>query len=352
MITISREGEIIAVRFAYNRTIIAILKSIARYQWRPDEKKWSFPFSPEKLDEIKLALSSYPISIDDSLADYSGTGKTLLAALKRELIIRKYSRKTIQAYLHYNRELLSFVKKTPDEINNDDVKRYLFYLADSRDMSTSTLNCVINAFKFYYGTVLHREYMYDICRPKKDKKLPVVLNAGEVIAIFRSLRNLKHRVIMMIIYSAGLRIGELVKLKAEDIDFSRKTIHIRGGKGRKDRYTILSDRAVDVLREYQQHFNHDPWLFEGQHKGTHITTRTVQKIFKYACESIGLEKNATVHTLRHSFATHLLEKGIDLRFIQELLGHASCKTTEIYTHVSSRKLNEIKSPLDDLFDKE
>ncbi|MCD6274789.1 MAG: site-specific integrase, partial [Candidatus Aenigmarchaeota archaeon] len=268
--------------------------------------------------------------------------------LRKNLVVRKYSPKTIKSYIHYNKDFLGYVRKKPNEITNEDVKDYLFYLVEEKEVSASTLNTVINALKFYYGEVLKRGFVYELKRPKKDKKLPVVLNQEEISKILSSITNIKHRLILMLIYSAGLRVSEVVKLKPGDIDDERKLIHIKGGKGRKDRYTMLSEVATEMIRRYLKEYGQSIWLFSSQDKEKHITTRTVEKIFSNACKKANIKKNATVHSLRHSFATHLLERGTDLRYIQELLGHKSSKTTEIYTHVSNKDIGKIKSPLDSL----
>lgn len=268
--------------------------------------------------------------------------------LRRELVSRKYSPKTIKAYLHYNKDFLRFAKKKPLDVANEDIKNYLFYLADQKDASASTLNLAINALKFYYFIILKRKFVYEIKRPKKDKKMPVVLSREEVSRIFSSVTNVKHKAILMLTYSAGLRVSEVVKLKVEDIDIQRKLIRIRSGKGRKDRYSILSEVALETLQEYLKEYKPQKWLFLGQRKDKHLTERTTQKIFENACKKAGIRKEVTLHSLRHSFATHLMESGVDIRYIQELLGHKSSKTTEIYTHVSNRDLGKIKSPLDSL----
>lgn len=183
-------------------------------------------------------------------------------------------------------------------------------------------------------------------RPRKEKKLPIVLSREDVIRIFDSVNNIKHKAILMLAYSAGLRVSEVVKLKVQDIDAKRNMIHIKAAKGQKDRYTVLSEVALRVLREYWKVYQPKNWLFPGPRQNSHLTTRTVEKILEDASQKAGIAKNVTVHTLRHSFATHLLEGGIDLWYIQELLGHKSSKTTEIYTHVSQRDIGRIKSPLD------
>lgn len=185
-----------------------------------------------------------------------------------------------------------------------------------------------------------------VYRPKKEKKLPKVLSKEEIIKILKTVNNEKHKTILFLTYSAGLRVSEVVRLKSEDIDSRRMLIHIKQGKGRKDRYTILSEAALIQLRKYYMLERPEVWLFPGGKQGRHLTERSVDKIFQSACIQAGIRKNISLHVLRHSFATHLLEDGIDIRYIQELLGHSSSKTTEIYTHVSENSIRSIKSPLD------
>lgn len=237
---------------------------------------------------------------------------------------------------------MGYVKKKPSEVTNDDIRDYLFHPAE-KDRSASTLNIAINALKFYYGGILKRGFAYEIKRPKKDKKLPVVLSQEEVSCLLSSVSNLKHKVLLMLMYSAGLRVSEVVRLKIEDVDFQRKLIHVKGAKGRKDRYTILSEAGSGALQKYVKEYGQLKWLFPSQDRKRHLTTRTVKKIFSNICKKAGIKKSATVHSLRHSFATHLLENGVDLRYIQELLGHKSSKTTEIYTHVATKDLGELKA---------
>lgn len=196
--------------------------------------------------------------------------------------------------------------------------------------------------------MLKKKFVYEVKRPRKDKKLPVVLSKEEVAKIISSVDNIKHRAILMLVYSAGLRVGEVVRLKPEDIDSKRMLIHIKGSKGRKDRYTLLSEKTLEVLRAYWKKYKPEKWLFGGAREGRYLSIRSVQKIFEQACKRAGIRKEITIHGLRHSFATHLLEGGTDLRYIQELLGHKDSKTTEIYTHVSTQSLGKIKSPLDSI----
>ena len=208
----------------------------------------------------------------------------------------------------------------------------------------------LSALKFYYGEILNQNIIYEIKGPRKGKKLPVILSKEEIYEILSLCSNIKHKAILMMVYSAGLRVSEGVKLKVEDIDPQRNAIHIKGAKRRKDRYVNLSITVLQYLRQYFIDYKPKKWLFPGIKPDNHISSRTVQAIFEQTCKKAKIKKDVSIHTLRHSFATHLLESGVDLRYIQELLGHKSSKTTEIYTHVSNKNLINIKSPLDDIFE--
>jgi site-specific recombinase XerD len=218
-----------------------------------------------------------------------------------------------------------------------------------RGCKNSTINQFINALRYLYVELYHQPLLLgEIPRPNKEKKLPVVLSQEEVRRIFDATSNLKHRFMLMVTYSGGLRVGEVVKLRPEDLDSDRGLIHIHGGKGKKDRYTVLSPVIVAQLRDYWRLYRPRAWLFEGQQAGKPYSIRSAERVFEVAAERAGIRKEVSIHVLRHSFATHLLESGTDLRYIQELLGHASSKTTEIYTHVSQRKLGAIRSPIDEM----
>jgi len=363
----------IKISFPYNPVFVARVKTIKGHRWHPEGKYWSFQNTAGTVEKILEVFKGENIYIDSALQvrlpsnvivspDKIGTKQSQVSSipplkkgdigrfedLRRELLSRKYSYKTVKAYVYFNKDFLRYIGKNPDEINDCDIKDYLLYLAVEKQSATSTLNQAINALKFYYGTMLRKRFVYEVKRPRKDKKLPVVLSKEEVTKILSSVDNIKHKAILMLIYSAGLRVGEVVKLKIEDIDSERMLIHIKGSKGRKDRYTMLSEKVLDILRKYWKEYKPEKWLFEGAKTGRYLSTRTVEKILEHACEKAGIRKDVSVHTLRHSFATHLLEGGTDLRYIQELLGHKDSKTTEIYTHVSTKSIGKIKSPLDSL----
>ncbi len=270
-------------------------------------------------------------------------------AMRREMLLRGYSPRTIKVYIKHVSNFVRYFGKSPTELNQDQVCLYLMHLTEAKGVSTAYRDQAVSALKFFYGRVLGETFTAEsLPRPKKEYKLPAVLSAGEVKQFLGSVRNIKHLAILTLMYSAGLRVGEVVKLSVDDIDSARNMIHVRGGKGRKDRYSLLSAVALEVLRMYVRMYRPEEWLFPGERKGRHITIRTVQKVVEQTRERAGIRKAFSSHTLRHSFATHLLESGTDLRYIQELLGHKSSKTTEVYTHVTRRDIARIKSPLDNL----
>jgi site-specific recombinase XerD len=268
--------------------------------------------------------------------------------LETELHARKYSFKTIKAYRHYAQDCCQALQKTPDSIASGDIKAYLSYLSKTRNFSASSMNLALSALKFFYRRVLQKDFIREQRRPRQDKRLPVVLAKSEITRLLGAAQNPKHRLLLMLAYSSGLRVSEVVALKWEHIDFARKTVYIYAGKGRKDRTTLLSDIAAGSLQNYHTLFSagHGAWLFPGVPGNAHLSIRSAQKIFDINLEKAHIEKGATIHSLRHSFATHLLESGTDIRYIQDLLGHQSLKTTERYTHVAKRNALKIPSPLD------
>jgi len=233
----------IRVTFPYNPFFIEKIKTIARRRWHPEEKYWSFPNEEGTLEIILKVFEEEQIYVDPLHILYPLVGKGEgynFEDLRRELLSRKYSYKTVKSYLYYNKDFLNFFSKHPVEINDEDIKDYLLHLVEEKEAATSTLNQAINALRFYYGTVLGKKFLYEVKRPRKDKKLSVVLSQEEVVKILNSVDNIKHKVMLMLIYSAGLRVGEVVRLRPEDIDSKRMLIYIKGSKGRKDQYTILS----------------------------------------------------------------------------------------------------------------
>jgi site-specific recombinase XerD len=248
--------------------------------------------------------------------------------MKGDLELRGLSPETQKIYLYYVTNFSRYFNRSPYHLGKREIREYLLYLLREKKASASTVNLCYSALKFLYARTLKREeIMEKIPRLRSTKKLPVVLERQEVESLFSVMKNLKHRAILMLIYSSGLRLREASHLKVSDIDSKRMVLRIRQGKGRKDRYTLLSTLALEVLRKYWRHCRPKEWLFPGQLSDKPLSVRSIQRVFKKARTLAGIRKPATVHTLRHSFATHLLEQGTDLHRIQLLLGHRSLKTS-------------------------
>ena len=267
-------------------------------------------------------------------------------ALEKELKIRNFSQRTITAYLYYNRDLVTYCRKDPTMIAEADIKDYLWYLLDQRHVAAATARLAMNAIKFYYRTVKKRRFYFNFGLPRGAKRLPVVLSKTEVAALLGAVTNVKHRLLLSLMYSAGLRVSEVVALKPEDFDLDYHVLWVRQGKGNKDRQTILADRVLNELRQRLAAAPVGHYVFSGQGPGSHLTTRSVEKLFQQALELAGIKKQATCHSLRHSFATHLLESGVDAVYIQKLLGHRRLETTLIYARIASNFVGRITSPLD------
>jgi site-specific recombinase XerD len=271
-----------------------------------------------------------------------------LNKLETELRARKYSPRTISSYIHYNRAFCRSVQKRPEDAGPEDITGYLARLDKTMDLSSSSLNLAISALKFFYHEVLKKNIMNEQRRPRHDKRLPLILSKPEVEQILGQEKNPKHRLLLMMAYSSGLRVSEVVTLKQNSFDFERRVVFVRAGKGRKDRYTLLSDRAALFVKDYCRLYNIQEWLFPGRNEMRHLSIRSAQSIFEKALLNTGISKDVSIHSLRHTFATHLLECGTDIRFIQAILGHTCLKTTERYTHVARRSLEKIQSPLDQI----
>ncbi len=254
--------------------------------------------------------------------------------VRREMRLKNYSSKTIKSYISWLHSFVSYFRpRHPRDVTEDDIHSYLLYLIEERQFQASSVNQVFNALRLLYVDLYGMPFKIDsIPRPMKEKRLPDVLNQEEVLRIFREIDNLKHKVMLMIAYGSGLRVGEVVRLRTEDLDVVRMVIHVREGKHKKDRYTILSRAVLSALHAYVQLYKITEvgWLFPGAKPGRHLSERSIQEVIERAVKSASIRKTVSMHTLRHSFATALLEHGTDIRYIQELLGHGSIKTTEIY----------------------
>ena len=276
-----------------------------------------------------------------------------MTPLRRRMIedmkLRNLAPRTIQVYVERVAAFAKHFSKSPELLGQPEIRSYLVHLVQERHVSWSYYNQTVAALRFLYNVTLGRDDLLKrIACPKQPKKLPVVLSPEEVFRFFQAVPGLKHRALLMTAYAAGLRISEVVALLVDDIDSRRMVIRVRQGKGRKDRYVMLSPRLLEVLRAYWKAARPAHWLFPGQVEGRPLTAGTVHRACVQASRAAGLGKHVTVHTLRHSFATHLLEAGTDIRTIQLLLGHRELRTTAVYTHVSAAALEATQSPLDRL----
>ncbi|PJC01047.1 MAG: integrase [Candidatus Komeilibacteria bacterium CG_4_9_14_0_8_um_filter_36_9] len=269
-----------------------------------------------------------------------------LSSLAQELIIRGLSKRTIKLYLSYNMQFLQYLGKSAKEVTSQDIKDYLLYLK-FKNYSNTSLNLVISALKFYYTQVLKRKLFFNISRPKREKYLPNILSKSEIISLINLTGNLKHKLILSLMYGSGLRVSEVVKLKLRHFDLINREVLVKAGKGNKDRYTILSNYSINLFKKYIEILpNNQIYLFTGLKLNSHLSQRSAQKIFVQALNKAHIVKKVSCHSLRHSFATHLLESGVEMRLIQKLLGHTNIKTTQTYVRVAKSYLNSIKSPLD------
>lgn len=357
--------------FPFDREVISMIKTINGARWNPQGRYWHIPsesgsvtwlnhvFSGRILfvEETGNELNVKPLSSGENLPSKpvikvteDGHGRNrIIDEFVKSLILKQYSRRTIETYTSMFRLFLNYFRdRDIQSISDEEIRDYLLYLIDEKKVSLSYQNQAINAVKYYYEHVLGRSpKTYYLARPKPAIRYPTVLSEEEVAEILSRIGNLKHRMVIALIYSSGLRISEAINLRLEDIDSRMGYIVIKGGKGKKDRRTLLSKSLLENLRAYYKIYRPVKWVFEGQ-GGRQYSDESIQSVLRKAVSQAGIRKHVTVHTLRHSFATHLLEHGVNLRYIQTLLGHSSSRTTEIYTHVTNKGLFDIKSPLDNL----
>lgn len=274
---------------------------------------------------------------------------TVREKMLAELQLRGITPRTQTAYLREIAKLENYFNRSPEELGEEEVKEYLVHMLEERGLSSGTYKYYAAGIKFLYRTTLNRgEVVEKIKYPKAKIKLPVVLDLSEVRTMLSVMENLKHRAVLTITYSAGLRVSETAHLKVTDIDSKRMMVRVRQGKGGKDRYTILSKTTLECLREYWRAYRPKDWLFEGQKEDSHICYTSIRNIFVEAKERAGITKPVGPHSLRHAFATHLIEAGTSLHHVQLLLGHKSPKTTTVYLHVSKMNLAQVCSPLDSI----
>ena len=338
-----KQQKRIAVYYDNNPELIARFKKLPDAKWSATLKVWHLPDTPENRARFNLeAMVMSPFIALDKIEQIEN--------FKRYLNTKRYSPNTVKTYaealqvfLHY------FNDKEVSKINNADVVAFYNDFILAKKLSISYQNQVINSIKLFFKTIRETAIIVEkIYRPKREKLLPNVLSKEEVKAILNAHSNLKHKTMLSLIYSCGLRRSELINLKPNDIDSKRNLVIIRQGKGKKDRIAPLSGNILLLLRDYYKVYKPKFWLFEGNIEGENYSEKSLQSVLHQALAKTNIKKPVTLHWLRHSYATHLLEAGTDLRYIQEILGHKSSKTTEIYTHVSTKSLQNVKSPFDDL----
>jgi len=379
---------------------VAVVKAIPGRRWHPDRRVWTLPAEGWTKESLRAAIQKAggvprlrpsqrptdrpamdlastgrapitPAPIDPAVPDPAlpdahpaDSGLPLLDRMRERMLLAGFSPRTRKVYLGYVRRWLHWMEETSsvdrpegqrleDRLADDPSAwacSWLVHLVEERGVSRSAHSQAVSALRFFCREVLGSEFMAGrIPRPRSGERgIPKLLSREEVARFLAELRYPKHRALALLLYSSGMRVSEVVRLRPQDLDVDGGTIRILRGKGGKDRYTLLSERAMAAVQVYRAAFPSEHWLFPGARPDRHLTTRSVQNLVRRAARRAGIEKNVTPHMLRHSFATHLLEAGTDLRYIQELLGHKSSRTTEIYTHVSQARLAAIRSPLDDL----
>ena len=382
-----REQECIGIYFPVNYKINGALQKAKAARFSNTHKCWYTPLSKDNYNKLVFAVRGLASIEQSALHEYlikkkkqqpltitsvkssaqtkpvvtvkwvtqkpvvykkekiSAVNAHVLPAMEQRLKLKAYSQSTIKTYLNEMAQLLSLLKDTSaDTLTTDHLKRYLVFCFEKLLLKENTLHSRINALKFYYEQVLGREkFFWEIPRPKKPFILPNVLGEKEITRLFNSIKNLKHKAILFTAYSAGLRISEVVNLKLQDINSDRMQIKIVAAKGKKDRYVNLSPVLLDILRSYIKRAELRPsvYLFESEIPGEPYSSRSAQKVFQRARDLAGIRRDITFHSLRHSFATHLLEGGADLRSVQTMLGHSDISTTQIYTHVSRKHLSSV-----------
>jgi integrase/recombinase XerD len=345
---------VIRLDFPYDKSIIEEIRAIRGRLWSATHKCWYIPDTQDS--RRRFGISDFevaPTMVSEAMpvVEYQSVCQSLLDRMREKILLKGYSLQTLKSYQNHLKRYLKeiAINRNPLEMTIKDIEKYLLVRQQRQVYSESDTNSHINAIKFLYEQVLGYERMlFYLPRPEKPLQLPKVLGEHELERLFRVVPNLKHKAILITAFSCGLRVGEVTRLKVRDIDGERMQVFIERSKGKKDRYVTLSPVLKDILDHYIRiyHLTAVDYLFPGQNTGEPYSARSAQTIFNKAIKAAGIHKEVTFHALRHSYATHLLEKGVDIKYIKELLGHFDIKTTERYLHVAKEKLVHIKSPLD------
>lgn len=359
LLQIEAKSKRIKIKIPYEAMVWRVeIKKIQGIWYHKEQKLWSVPNIPGNLEKLQLIFGQ-----DVEIIKTDGRKKQpnfemtpdiakKVDAMHMKLILSGKSEHTVKAYRsHALRFFKHFESEDIATLSKEAIEKYVYKLKIEHEIGESLQNVIINAIKFYLEQVLGLpRTKYDITRPKKSSTLPGTLSEADCFKLINTLDNLKHKAILHLLYSAGIRREEVTRLRIEDIRSHEMMIFVKGAKGKKDRTTVLSEATLSLLREYVVAFKPSYWLFEGQ-TGSRYSTSSVAKIFRKAAKAAGVAEWSTPHTLRHSFATHLLQANVNLRFIQSCLGHESPETTQIYTHIASINNNVVRSPLDRIIDK-
>jgi integrase/recombinase XerD len=384
-VLLHRGAESIAIYFEKDKLLERLIRNMPGVRWTKTHACWYIPLTEAGYKKLISALKQDAVINNTELSDYLQKRQQVEAASKRsaaagagsksmlskpvalthlwqldpvnlqalelfmrELQLKAYSPATIRTYRNEFIQLLKLLKdKHVDDLGPEDMKRYMVYILEKEGLKENTAHSRLNALKFYFEQVLGREkFFFEIPRAKKALLLPKVISEEKIIEGLLAIDNLKHRTLLLLAYSAGLRVSEVISLKLTDIDSDRMQIAVNHAKGKKDRVVTLSRSILKLLREYFLEYDPKYWLFEGQDSGQHYSSRAAQQIFKDAYKKLGLPPQCSFHSLRHSYATHLLESGTDISYIQKLLGHNDIKTTLRYAQVSNKDIGQIESPLD------
>lgn len=386
----SPDGTLLLRYERWSRADIRWLKALPRARWDPVASTWRVPRSRSAVEAIRRRhpevsippiahghtngapphaaaprperprgpdLSARPDDVRPAGPEGRNPGDTLpdgwtatVEAAERFMLLRAFSPRTRKVYRNHLKGFARWARKSPTRVTEVDVRAYLVDLVEHRKLSRSYHSQALSAIRMLFTRVLRRPLVVEaVPQPRRERKLPVVLSRDEMRRVIDAARSPHQRALIMMLYSTGLRVSEVVRVRLDDLDGDRGMIRVRSGKGGKDRYTLLSDRCQAAINDHLRFRSaRSPWLFPGARDGRHVTARSVQKTVARIGRQARLEKRLTPHVLRHTFATHLLESGTDIRVIQTLLGHTSTRTTEIYTHVSNTHLARIRNPLDQL----
>lgn len=385
-----RNHECIGIYFTKGKLLDAIIRKLPGVKWSKTNTCWYIPLTKEgyglliemfkekaiinnellkaylqkkkiitatlpqekQIENKKATAFTRPVALT-SAWQLSGANTEALEKFIQQLQLKAYSPSTIKTYRNEFMQLLQLLKNKPvNDLTVEDIKRYMVFTMKKEGISENTAHSRLNALKFYFEQVLGREkFFWEIPRPKKKMLLPKVISEEKILTGLLAVENLKHKTILLLAYSAGMRVSEVIQLKITDINSDRMQITINEAKGKKDRVVTLSETILLLLRDYYKEYAPKEWLFEGQYPGEHYSARSAQAIFKDAYKKLNLPQTVSFHSLRHSYATHLLENGTDITYIQKLLGHNDIKTTLRYTHVSNKDIGKIESPLDKLMRK-